>query len=134
MFAVQLSFSNISLHRHTVRRGRAIISTCRKKAVNRGIRTLSCRPYRFYMPNLSDDQRFDNHILFQRIELIFKPATRWQDCTMPLTNAEVVEKVMEEQGMFFDSPEQIILVMEEMRFLYELNEHNRKHYWLLNPA
>jgi len=86
------------------------------------------------MPNFSNDQKFDNNILFQRIELVFKKANGWEDCTMPLSNNEVIDKIMEEQGMFFESPELIILVMEEMDFIYAMNEHNRKRYWLLNPA
>jgi len=87
------------------------------------------------MKNLSEDQKFDNNILFQRIDLVFTRANDWPDCTMPLLTDEVIEKVMEEQGHWFDhDPILIITVMEEMKFIFSLNEINQKRYWLVNPA
>lgn len=87
------------------------------------------------MKNLSESQSFDNSVLFQRIELIFKRADCWPECAMPLLNEEMIEKVLEEQGVWFDhNPALIVTVMEELEFKFSLNEHNQKRYWLVNPA
>lgn len=86
------------------------------------------------MTSFTEDQKYDDNILFQRIELVFTKAANWETCTMPMSTTEMVARVREEQGIFFHSDELVVLVMEYLDFPYKLNENNQKHYWLLNPS
>lgn len=134
MFVTQLSLMFTSSAGITVRRGPSYFERVREKAANRGIHTLSCRPYRFFMSKHFQDQKFDNSILYQRVELVFSPAKNWKTCTMPMTTEEMVAKILDELGIWFDSPELVVRIMEDLHYIYDMNEHNQKMYWLINPA
>jgi pyridoxal/pyridoxine/pyridoxamine kinase len=83
---------------------------------------------------MSEEQRFPDNVLFQRIEQIFMPAQNWQTCEQPMLNQDLIREVNTVLPGFFESPEKIMQIMEQLHFRYELNEHNRKWYWLINPA
>ncbi|SDG67759.1 hypothetical protein SAMN05421827_109128 [Pedobacter terrae] len=129
MFVPLLSFLNISHYRYTVRRGPAIISTCRKKAANRGIHTLSSRPYRFYM----SEPKYPNSVLFQQLERFFSPAADWESCEMPMSTPEFFEKIHEVLPGYFEDSERIREILEAAHYQYAFNENNKKYYWLVNP-
>lgn len=87
------------------------------------------------MAKYFEDQKYENVILLQRVELIFSPAKNWQTCTMPMTTDEMVAKVFEELGMYFDGNSSLVIkIMEDLHVRYEFNEFNTKMYWLINPA
>lgn len=82
-----------------------------------------------------EDQQYENAALYQRIELIFAPAQNWQTCTMPMTTDEMVAKILDELGIYFQGNSILVIkVMEDLNFRYEFNEYNNKMYWLINPA
>lgn len=82
-----------------------------------------------------DDQQYENAVLYQRIQLIFAPAQNWQTCTMPMTTDEMVAKVLDEIGIYFQgNPILVTKILEDLKFIYSFNEHNGKRYWLINPA
>ena len=83
---------------------------------------------------MSEQQRFTDSVLFQRVEQIYRPAQNWQTCTLPLTSAQLVEAIDEALPGFFESNELIFRIFEELHFRYERNEHNNKFYWLVNPV
>jgi hypothetical protein len=83
---------------------------------------------------MSDQQKFPDNVLFQRVEHIYEPAQNWQTCILPMTSAQLVDAVNEALPGFFESSELIFRIFEECHFRYERNEHNNKFYWLVNPV
>lgn len=81
-----------------------------------------------------EEQRYPDNVLYQRIEQLYTPAQDWESCSMPMTNEELIRVVSESLPGFFDGPEKILTIFEGLHFLFERNEHNNKHYWLVNPA
>lgn len=82
-----------------------------------------------------DDQIYENAILYQHVELFFKPAENWETCLLPLTNDEMIAKIFEEIGIYFQgNPILVTKILEDLKFIYSFNEHNGKRYWLINPA
>lgn len=82
----------------------------------------------------NDDQRFPDHVLFQRVEQIYSPAKDWPSCEMPLTTEHLIAAVGESLPGFFDDPELILRIFTELHFRYIKNEFNNKFYWLVNAA
>ena len=73
-------------------------------------------------------------ILMQLIESIYKPAVDWPDCTMPLTTDQIVQNILEHFPGKFEERDQVTRLLNELHIPYSFNEHNRKWYWLVNPA
>ncbi|MGY4385654.1 hypothetical protein ACVWYN_002700 [Pedobacter sp. UYP24] len=83
---------------------------------------------------MSEQQRFPDSVLFQRVEQIYMPAQNWQLCTMPLTSDQLIEAINVALPGYFDNTEKIFQIFEELNFRYERNEFNNKYYWLVNPV
>jgi len=83
---------------------------------------------------MSEENKYPNSVLFQRIELLFTPALDWETCMMPLSTHDLLDKIKEAMPGFFEGDDHIIMILEEMHFQYAFNENNNKYYWLVNPA
>jgi len=84
--------------------------------------------------NMDNQQKFPNSVLYQRVEQIYRPAESWEECELPMTTEQLIIAVNESLPGYFEDPEQILRIFEDLHFIYARNEHNNKHYWLINPA
>ena len=82
----------------------------------------------------TEESRFPDHVLLQLIESVYQPAPDWETCSLPVTTPQIVKHLQEYFPGKFDSTDQIIELLRQLHIQYVLNEHNRKYYWLVNPA
>lgn len=78
--------------------------------------------------------RYPDHVLFQLIETLYRPADNWETCTMPLSMDRMIQSVNDHFPGKFDGRDHIVRILKELHISYEYNEHNSKWYWLVNPA
>ena len=71
----------------------------------------------------------------QRVEQLFVPAKNWKTSELQLTTEEMVIKILEELGAWFQGNSALVIkIMEDLNFMYDYNEHNGKRYWLINSV
>ena len=85
------------------------------------------------LPNYSMDELTDN-LLIQRIETVFWPGKDWETSQFQLTTVQVSQKLQEVYPGYFTDIFHLSDLLEQMHVPYSLNEHNGKHYWLLNTS
>lgn len=76
-------------------------------------------------------ESLDDLHLVHRLESIFCPAESWEKSLLQLNTQQVLVLVSEKYPKLFNE-DNLPNLLEQMHVKNSFNEHNGKHYWLLN--